>query len=324
VVVDCGALPETLLDAELFGHTKGAFTGAVSARLGAIESANGGTVFLDEIGELPLEMQPKLLRVLEGRTVRRIGESEHRPVDVRFISATHRNLLEMVAHGQFREDLYFRMCVIPVTVPSLRERPDDIEVLVRHFLGNEELSPTFIESLKDITWRGNVRELRNYIERARALGEEAVTRTRTDTKRNLIPPDPLGPRRETKLPPSRSVPSPSRSSIASLPSLHDEPYAEEGTISTGDARARAEAEPTGSTGLATPVEVNDQLGKAASTAGVPIQGNFKIFRENWIELGEREYLCRMLERHDRNVANLSKEAEVDRTYIYRLMKKYKL
>src|SRR5687767_3634118 len=114
VIVDCGALAESLLEAELFGHTKGAFTGAATARAGAIEEAHGGTLFLDEIGELPLALQPKLLRALESRTIRRLGETAYRKVDVRFIAATHRGLLDMVATGDFREDLYFRLAVLPV------------------------------------------------------------------------------------------------------------------------------------------------------------------------------------------------------------------
>jgi transcriptional regulator with PAS, ATPase and Fis domain len=312
VVVDCGALPENLLDAELFGHTKGAFTGAVTARLGAIESANGGTVFLDEIGELPISMQPKLLRVLEQRTVRRIGESDHRPVDVRFITATHRNLLEMVAHGGFREDLYFRLCVIPVSVPPLRERPEDIELLVRHFLGGEELSPRFVAMLKEITWRGNVRELRNYIERARALGEEAVDRAGTDPRRAM--PRELRPRPSATHPPSSSA-------GPALPSLHEETEVQEGTLSTDQVSSPSKASPALTE--AAPASDGD-LARAAAIAGVPIEGPFKQFRENWIELGEREYLRRMLDRHNRNVATLSKDADVDRTYVYRLMKKYKL
>ncbi len=174
VVVDCAALPENLLDAELFGHAKGAFTGAVGARAGAIESADGGTVFLDEIGELPITMQPKLLRVLESRSVRRIGETTYRTVDIRFVSATHRDLLTMVNAGEFREDLYFRMSVLPVSVPPLRERREDIELLANHFLrqhsGQGHLSPEVIRELVDRPWRGNVRELRNFIDRLRALG----------------------------------------------------------------------------------------------------------------------------------------------------------
>jgi two-component system, NtrC family, response regulator GlrR len=173
VIIDCGALPETLLEAELFGHTRGAFTGAVEARAGAIEAADGGTVFLDEVGEVPLNMQPKLLRVLESRTVRRVGETSHRPVNVRFLSATNRDLRTMVNTRAFREDLYFRLAVLPVTIPPLRERPSDILALVQHFLPREALAavtPQMVRELMGRPWLGNVRELRNFVERALALG----------------------------------------------------------------------------------------------------------------------------------------------------------
>ena len=173
VIIDCGALPENLLEAELFGHSRGAFTGAVEARAGAIEAADGGTVFLDEVGEVPLNMQPKLLRVLESRTVRRVGETAHRPVNVRFLSATNRDLRTMVNTRAFREDLYFRLAVLPVTIPPLRERPADILALVHHFLPAEALqavSPQMVRELMARPWLGNVRELRNFVERAVALG----------------------------------------------------------------------------------------------------------------------------------------------------------
>jgi two-component system response regulator GlrR len=172
-IIDCAALPENLLEAELFGHTRGAFTGAVEARAGAIEAADGGTVFLDEVGELPLAMQPKLLRVLESRTVRRVGETSHRPVNVRFVSATNRDLRTMVNTRAFREDLYFRLAVLPVTIPPLRDRPTDILALVHHFLPAEALAavtPQMVRELMGRPWLGNVRELRNFVERAVALG----------------------------------------------------------------------------------------------------------------------------------------------------------
>lgn len=172
VVVDCAALPEKLLESELFGHARGAFTGAAQARAGAIEAADGGTVFLDEVGELPAEMQPKLLRVLESHTVRRLGETAHRKVNVRFVTATHRDLRRMVNEGTFREDLYFRICVVPLVVPPLREHAEDIPLLVRHFLraGARELSPDVMREISTRPWSGNVRELRNFVDRAMALG----------------------------------------------------------------------------------------------------------------------------------------------------------
>jgi transcriptional regulator with GAF, ATPase, and Fis domain len=173
VIVDCGALPEGLLEAELFGHAKGAFTGAHEARAGAIESAQGGTVFLDEVGELPLALQPKLLRVLEGRTVRRLGESQHRAVDVRFVSATHQDLRTRVNERAFREDLYFRLAVVPITLPPLRARTEDIPLLVERFTPGGASAPLDAALLRELAsrpWLGNVRELRNFVERAAALG----------------------------------------------------------------------------------------------------------------------------------------------------------
>jgi len=172
-VIDCAALTESLLEAELFGHSKGAFTGAHAARAGAIEAADGGTVFIDEIGELPLSLQPKLLRALESRTVRRIGENEPRRVDVRFVTATHRDLRSMVNEGTFREDLYFRLAVLKVRVPPLRERRDDIALLAARFLPDGvALDPQTAREITQRPWRGNVRELRNFVERAMAFGAE--------------------------------------------------------------------------------------------------------------------------------------------------------
>ena len=174
VVVDCAALPENLLETELYGHTRGAFTGAVAARPGAIELADGGTVFLDEIGDLPITMQPKLLRVIESRMIRRVGDPNYKQVDVRFVSATHRDLVTMVSNNEFREDLYFRLSVVPITVPPLRERKEDILLLVKHFLqkagGSNKLNVELINAIASRAWRGNVRELRNFVERVHALG----------------------------------------------------------------------------------------------------------------------------------------------------------
>lgn len=181
VIVDCAALPESLLEAELFGHVKGAFTGAASSRDGAFQEAEGGTVLLDEIGELPAGMQPKLLRVVETRSVRRLGESTYRKVDVRIMAATNQDLRTMVNAGAFREDLYFRLAVVPLTVPPLRRRLEDIPLMVQHFAGPRSASlmaPQLLEQLALRDWPGNVRELRNFVERVTALGaEEALALT---------------------------------------------------------------------------------------------------------------------------------------------------
>jgi DNA-binding NtrC family response regulator len=176
VVVDCGAISPTLVESELFGHVRGAFTGADRDRIGAFEAADGGTVFLDELGELPLEVQPKLLRALEQREIRRVGETKTRKVNVRVISATNRDLEREVNKGSFRGDLYFRIAVITIRVPPLRERTEDLPHLIRAFLGqlgassSEQLfGPEVLEELQKHEWPGNVRELRNYVERSIVL-----------------------------------------------------------------------------------------------------------------------------------------------------------
>jgi transcriptional regulator with GAF, ATPase, and Fis domain len=179
VVIDCASLPASLLESELFGHARGAFTGALSAHEGAFEAAAGGTIFIDEIGELPLGLQPKLLRVLEARAVRRLGESNYRPIDVRIIAATHRDLRAMVNAGTFREDLYFRLAVLPLHIPAIRERAEDIPMLLLHFLGNATgrgIPSESMASLIQYTWPGNVRELRNFAQRVDAVGLEHALR----------------------------------------------------------------------------------------------------------------------------------------------------
>ncbi len=173
VAVNCGALDRTLVRSELFGHVRGAFTGAVENRGGAFEAATNGTLFLDEVGELPLEVQPVLLRVLETGVVQRVGESAERKVKVRLLAATNRKLEELVREGKFREDLYFRLLVVHLDLPPLRERSGDIAELARHFgteLGVSELPDSFITHLEARAWPGNVRELRNAVRAYAALG----------------------------------------------------------------------------------------------------------------------------------------------------------
>ncbi len=180
VVLDCGAIPENLLETELFGHEKGAFTGATQRRVGVFEEADAGTVFLDEVGELPAALQPKLLRVLETRTLRRVGGSEPIKTDVRIVAATNRDLRAEVNAGRFRADLYYRLAVVRVTLPPLRQRPEDLAPLARTMLrrlGADDAqlarfaSPTVTAELAHGTWPGNVRELRNYLERCLAFDD---------------------------------------------------------------------------------------------------------------------------------------------------------
>jgi DNA-binding NtrC family response regulator len=178
VAVNCNALPENLLEAELFGHVKGAFTGAIQHRVGRFEQAHKGTLFLDEVGDLPLDMQTKLLRFLHEREFQRVGSSETIRVDVRLIAATNVDLVQRIKEGRFREDLYYRLNVVPIAAPPLRERLEDIPLLAYHFVekicGQEEipirrLSPETIERLKSCPWPGNVRQLENVVEMAVAL-----------------------------------------------------------------------------------------------------------------------------------------------------------
>jgi two-component system response regulator AtoC len=177
LAVDCGSLVPTLMESELFGYEKGAFTGAIKSKAGLFQAANGGTIFLDEIGELPLEMQAKLLRVLQEKEVRPVGSNEKVHVDVRVVAATNRDLEEAYRAGTFRKDLYFRLNVVTVQLPSLRERRSDIPMLTHHFLGRyaqgaqTQVSAAAMKSLLQYDWPGNVRELENCVARAVALGD---------------------------------------------------------------------------------------------------------------------------------------------------------
>ena len=177
VPVDCASIPAELVESELFGHKKGAFTGAATDKLGLFQVADGGTLFFDEVGELPLSFQPKLLRAIQERSVRPVGSSEQVQVDVRIVAATNRNLQREVDEGRFRADLFYRLDVVRIEVPPLRERPGCVDALVEHFLqrfgapaGIERLAPDAFEMLRSYHWPGNVRQLRNAIERACALG----------------------------------------------------------------------------------------------------------------------------------------------------------
>lgn len=252
VVVDCGAIPHHLVESELFGHRRGAFTDAHADRAGAFEAAHGGTLLLDEIGELPIALQPKLLRAVESRSIQRIGETSRRAIDVRLIAATNRDLEKEVTRGTFRQDLFFRLAVVTAQLPPLRERGDDVLLLARHImmqLGRPDafdLDGPIAQAMLSYSWPGNVRELRNAIERAIHLGAE-----------------------------------------------HAIPMA-------GDRREHASSEP--------------------NAPDLP----FKEAKEQIIGTFERAYLERLLARHANNISAASRDAGIDRNYLYRLIKKYDL
>jgi len=283
IVFDCGAVPPNLVESELFGHEKGSFTGAVMTRQGLFEMADGGTLFLDELGELPLDLQPKLLRALEQREVRRVGSSKSIKVDVRIIAATNRNLEEEVRGGRFRQDLFYRLSVVRLMLPSLRERGDDIALLVRHFLKSQpynrgadgtqrvtNLSPAALEALTSYRWPGNVRELVNTIERAVSFCD------------------------------GDSI------EVDDLPEHLREAVAESMT-------ATADRAPTSAPSEAAP-RPPDEL----------ISGNvtFKDAKERWVSSFERDYILSLIKRHNGNISHAARDADIDRKYFRKLMKKY--
>jgi formate hydrogenlyase transcriptional activator len=203
VKVNCAAIPAGLLESELFGHEKGAFTGAVAPRTGRFELADCGTMVLDEIGDIPLELQPKLLRVLQEREIERLGSTRTKKVDVRVVAATHRDLEEMIVQNQFRLDFYYRLNVFPIHIPPLRERQEDIPLLVRHFVRQfarqmnksiEAISSETMAALLRYPWPGNIRELQNVIERSVIVHEKgtlSIEQTWLDSE--CLPTEPATP-----------------------------------------------------------------------------------------------------------------------------------
>ncbi|RKG56635.1 FHA domain-containing protein [Corallococcus sp. AB011P] len=250
VIVDLAGVPSTLIESELFGHVKGSFTGAQGDRAGAFERAQNGTVFLDEIGELPLDLQPRLLRVLERRQVKRVGGNDYFTVNVRVVAASHVNLEQAVQQGKFRRDLFHRLAVLRVTLPALRDRPEDIPLLIDHMLKLMGRQPGALSDqtralLMQYPWPGNVRELRNVVEQVVNLGEEA------------------------------------------LPDLEAHPGAD---------------------------------GRKGPDLDLP----FKEAKEHLIEVFERDYLKNLIERCEGNISRASREADIDRVYLRKLLRKHGL
>ena len=264
MVFDCGAVPKNLIESELFGHEKGSFTGAIMTRQGIFEMAHGGTLFLDEVGELSPDLQPKLLRVLEQREIRRVGTSKAIRVDVRLIAATNRNLEEEVRANRFRQDLYYRLSVVRIMLPPLRDRPEDIPLLAQHFLDVgpfnraqggglrvRSISPEAMTLLAGYDWPGNVRELVNVIERAVSFSD--------------------GPRIDVRDLPDQLRPA--------LPRHEVQPFPESDIA-------------------------------------------FKEAKLRWVSSFERDYLIKLLARNKGNISHAAREAEIDRKYFRKLMRKH--
>ncbi|MBX3275467.1 MAG: sigma 54-interacting transcriptional regulator [Sandaracinaceae bacterium] len=277
MVFDCGAVPENLIESELFGHEKGSFTGAVGTRLGVFEMANGGTVFLDELGELQLDLQPKLLRVIEQREVKRVGGGKPIKVDVRIVAATNRDLEAAVRAGRFREDLFYRLTVVRLRLPALRERKDDVLLLARHFLSHgrfnrdrlggrkvSDFSADVLERLVEYEWPGNVRELHNVVERSVSFAEGDVVELED------LPDHIAYPRRGESL----------------------------------------------------SEQTNPHVVLPEGAAPADLAGPFKDAKEAWIASFEADYIAKLLEKNGGNISHAAKEADIDRKYFRKLMKKY--
>jgi DNA-binding NtrC family response regulator len=266
LVVDCGAVSSTLIESELFGHEKGAFTGAQATRQGAFELAHGGTIFLDELGELSLDLQPKLLRVLEQREIRRVGGNRTMKVDLRIIAATKQDLKREVQKGKFREDLYFRLAVVPITMPALRDRKEDLPLIARAIMQRlaeatgqplREVDEATMSSLLAHDWPGNIRELRNVLERGVYL-------------------QPPGGRDSMRL--------------VALPGAGE-----------GHSASATEAQP-------------------------PFDGSlsYRANKERWEDDFEKRYLKWLMQRSQGNISRAAREADMDRKYLHKLLKKHSI
>ena len=299
VVFDCGAVPASLIESELFGHEKGSFTGAIMTRQGLFELAQGGTIFLDELGELNLELQPKLLRVLEQREVRRVGASKAIPVDVRVIAATNRKLEEEVRNNRFREDLFYRLSVVRLFLPPLRDRIDDMPLLVKHFLKtssfNRDLNANLklrsisreaLNAMTNYSWPGNVRELLNVVERACSLADG-----------DCIELSDL-PEHVARCATPSSVPS----------GGEEKNIAQASPIETAVAPASETPASAASVSVASPVDYTNKT--------------FKEAKEAWLASFEGDYIRALLEKNHYNISQASRESEIDRKYFRKLMKKY--
>jgi transcriptional regulator with GAF, ATPase, and Fis domain len=334
VVFDCSAVPEHLIESELFGHEKGSFTGAIMAREGLFELASGGTIFLDELGELSLDLQPKLLRVLENRQIRRVGSSRTTTIDVRVIAATNRRLDDEVREGRFREDLFYRLSVVRIFLPPLRERLMDIPLLVEHFLSTApfnrgadgkqralSLDPQVYDALSRHAWPGNVRELLNVLERACSF-TSGPTITLDD-----LPPSLTRDRRGSGQPPHLSPIPPLAAAHLSHLSMPQE-RAPQPALSASAPPVVGAAGALGAAGEAgkgrEEARGADVVREREPGAERPPFETFKDAKERWVSLFERDYVISVLKRNRYNISHAAREADIDRKYFRKLMQKYEI
>ncbi len=311
VLVDCSTISPHLIESELFGHVKGAFIGAERDRTGAFEAAQGGTVFLDEIGDLPLEIQSKLLRALEAREIRRIGETKSRTIDVRIVAATNRKLEREVNNARFREDLYFRLSVVTVRVPPLRERLEDIELLVNGFLESVQSSHVkhlfrgeTLASMMRHDWPGNVRELRHFVERTLAFQDTSGT----------APGDVRG---------YDAGAYPSEADGKAAPPSATAVF---GTPPRGIG-AQQQPRPTGPDGerrIAEPAELVEPVRSSKADASKLVDAQFKSAKERVVAEFERGYVSQLLDWSEGNISRAARKAGMDRMNLYRLIQRYGL
>ncbi|MBS2021303.1 MAG: sigma-54-dependent Fis family transcriptional regulator, partial [Deltaproteobacteria bacterium] len=298
-LIDCGAISDTLIESELFGHERGAFTGADRQRIGLLEAASGGTLFLDEIDDLPMDLQPKLLRALEERVFQRVGSSTPIKFDARIIAASKKDLWAMVQQGRFREDLFFRLSVFTVNLPPLRERREDLPALATELVGAEtwlKLPHEVREQLLAHSWPGNVRELRNALERASHLANMpgGVTVEQVLPQRSVPPPPRLG-----------APPTAATNSIAA-------PIPQPQTPPTGIPIEPAQY-PSSRTTL-----------RAPEVVPVDFDTDYKTAKDKLLASFEREYLARLLQRTNGNVSAAARIAGIDRKHFSTLLRRHSL
>ncbi|MGA1734677.1 MAG: sigma-54 interaction domain-containing protein [Burkholderiaceae bacterium] len=331
VPVNCGAIPKDLIESELFGHRKGAFTGAISDRMGRFELAQDGTLFLDEIGDLPLDMQVKLLRVLQERSVDPIGSNKPVDINVRVVAATHKDLESEVQAGRFREDLYYRLNVLPVTTPPLRERPEDIAALCEHFAKVHanpnklpvELSERLMEELLSYPWPGNIRELSNLMARFSALFPgKSICYTDIPTMmlpkglRDRLAGDPAGTTVTVKLPEPSPVQATSESGNSNIPVA--DTVAATDLADVGDAPSALPETPLG------PADYNPIEDLIALAQGTPLPAIDSIPLKQRIAELEKTLIEQALQQAEGNVSQTARILAIQRTTLIEKINKYNL